>query len=332
MNHARILPRMALIGAAGLWMTAQGCPEEGLRQIGATCYYDGQCGSGLCATETCLDPELDEDGDSLINRIEGALRTNALLADSDGDGLSDPAEIGDLSAPTDSDGDGRLDAIESLLADTDGDCLVDQEDPHDGLSDMESEMFPQACGDGSISCLANPLAGTCAARLGVALAECFHPAGSCYVQYASFAEMSATATWDNGSSLPWSSSGDVTVGQLLGPEGAVCANFRQVESDTVSTVNVDIPKGPAFVLRVGEQDLFIDVTCPGGEVLTVGDEVMQALETCSGLASEVSCELVHNNTCTTDAECGEGWSCCPLGSTPDSGSMCMPGSGCDFGP
>jgi len=318
----------AVLGAAALLVGAAGCSDEGLGRIGATCYHDGQCASGLCASETCLDPELDEDGDGLVNRIEGALRTDALHADSDGDELADPVEVGDLSAPTDSDGDGRIDAIESLAVDADGDCVVDQLDPRDGLSDPPSEALPEACGDGSISCLANPLAGTCAARLGAALAQCFRPAGSCYVQYASAAEVSASVAWDNGARITWVSSGDATTGQLYGPEGGLCATFRSVEGETTTSATVQIPKGPRFSLRAGEDDAVIEVDCPSGELLTLREVEREVLQQCSGLASESSCELYYNGPCTTDAECGEGWSCCPIGSTGDTGSMCVPGAVC----
>ncbi|MCA9519071.1 MAG: DUF4215 domain-containing protein, partial [Myxococcales bacterium] len=49
----------------------------------------------------------------------------------DGDGVGDAAELGDLASPADTDGDGKLDAVESKTADADGDCVPDEVDPAD---------------------------------------------------------------------------------------------------------------------------------------------------------------------------------------------------------
>ncbi|MEZ4632501.1 MAG: hypothetical protein R2880_17615 [Deinococcales bacterium] len=52
-------------------------------------------------------------------------------ADTDEDGIDDATEVGDPNNPTDSDGDGKIDAIESNTVDRDGDGKVDQQDNND---------------------------------------------------------------------------------------------------------------------------------------------------------------------------------------------------------
>lgn len=119
---------------SGLVLTA--CPEDEKRPIGSTCGSDEQCVSGLCASNVCVDPAGDEDGDGLINGLEAALGSDAFDADSDGDGKPDSEELGGDPA-RDTDGDGRPDLIESAIADLDGDCIVDELDPdEDGPGEL----------------------------------------------------------------------------------------------------------------------------------------------------------------------------------------------------
>ncbi|MBI1294095.1 hypothetical protein GC175_03940 [bacterium] len=90
-----------------------------------------------------VDP--DDDNDGLTDVAEAIAGTNPLRADSDGDGKSDTYEVGgNIYAPTDSDGDGIIDALESSIVDSDGDGIVDEADPenHD-------------------PCVPNPAAGAC---------------------------------------------------------------------------------------------------------------------------------------------------------------------------
>jgi len=137
----------------------------------------------------CLNPEADEDTDGIINRIEAALGTNPGLADSDGDGRPDAAEIGDVANATDTDGDGKIDARESAMNDVDHDCIADEVDKSDAFSNLPSTEFSNACGDGKplpgdkpggaaeCDALKSALGGTCAAAFGAAFGDCFDPDG-----------------------------------------------------------------------------------------------------------------------------------------------------------
>lgn len=74
--------------------------------------------------------DTDDDDDNLATATEILLGTNPLLADSDGDGISDGDEIGDLmdtNNPVDSDSDGTIDALDTEdNLDQDSDGLSDQ--------------------------------------------------------------------------------------------------------------------------------------------------------------------------------------------------------------
>jgi hypothetical protein len=115
-----------------------GCGDgDKKRPIGGTCDASEECASGLCYSGTCLDPEADNDGDGLINRIEVAQGSDPLKADTDGDGLSDAEEYEGLVA-RDTDGDGLPDAAESNTTDADEDCIVDELDSRNLVSDGAS--------------------------------------------------------------------------------------------------------------------------------------------------------------------------------------------------
>jgi len=63
---------------------------------------------------------LDSDGDGLLDDVEISLATNPSLRDSDGDGVRDRVEVGDILAPTDTDQDSSIDALDP---DDDGDGI-----------------------------------------------------------------------------------------------------------------------------------------------------------------------------------------------------------------
>ena len=71
--------------------------------------------------------DVDDDDDDLNTVTELLLGTNPLLADTDGDGISDKLEIGELiDQPLDKDSDGTIDALDDTdNTDTDGDGLSD---------------------------------------------------------------------------------------------------------------------------------------------------------------------------------------------------------------
>ncbi|MFO0744733.1 MAG: thrombospondin type 3 repeat-containing protein [Myxococcota bacterium] len=115
------------------------------RPIGEVCGNDGDCEAGLCLEGQCLDPEADNDGDGLINRVEGALGSNPLNPDSDYDGVRDNDEVNGVD-PRDTDGDGVADINESIVTDADQDCLPDELDPDNGTAATDlSPAVPTLC-------------------------------------------------------------------------------------------------------------------------------------------------------------------------------------------
>lgn len=71
----------------------------------------------------------DADMDSLTDTQEQTLGTDRFNPDTDGDGIDDFTEVGNVASPTDTDGDGIINALESTLVDTDSDGVNDQLDP-----------------------------------------------------------------------------------------------------------------------------------------------------------------------------------------------------------
>jgi large repetitive protein len=71
----------------------------------------------------------DADMDGLTDSQEQTLGTSRFNPDTDGDGVNDPTEVGNVASPTDTDGDGVINALESTLVDTDNDGVNNQLDP-----------------------------------------------------------------------------------------------------------------------------------------------------------------------------------------------------------
>jgi len=149
------------LGLSSTW--CDGSPE--LYPVGAICGEHEDCAGGVCGGGTCLDPELDTDGDGLINKIEAALGTDPVNPDTDGDGKPDAVEVGlDLTNPIDTDGDGKIDAIESFYADRDGDCIPDERDPFDDVPESDLAIVAElacCCAGPCTEVSAVPITATC---------------------------------------------------------------------------------------------------------------------------------------------------------------------------
>jgi large repetitive protein len=92
-----------------------------------------------------LEVDGDADGDGLLNGLETEIGTDPYNADSDGDTIPDPVEVGDdTDNPLDSDGDGTIDALDT---DSDDDTIPDKteagdEDPESAPVDTDGDGTP----------------------------------------------------------------------------------------------------------------------------------------------------------------------------------------------
>jgi hypothetical protein len=130
--------RIALASALALSSLAFAACPESRRPLGDTCDSSSQCAEGECIANLCLDPEADDDGDGLVNRLEGALGSSPTSIDSDSDDKDDAIEVGsDPAVPRDTDGDGKPDLIESALLDADNDCVPDELDADDAVPETD---------------------------------------------------------------------------------------------------------------------------------------------------------------------------------------------------
>jgi len=81
-------------------------------------------------------PAGDQDGDGFTNQEETSVGSNPNLSDSDQDGIPDAEEIGDIASPSDVDGDGIIDALDT---DSDNDGIPDSQEAD---SDMDGNGVP----------------------------------------------------------------------------------------------------------------------------------------------------------------------------------------------
>ncbi len=153
---------------------ALGCADDKRKKkYGDFCSEDRDCESGICYANACLDPDGDLDGDGLKNGVEkNLLGTDPGRADTDGDGVPDGEEVGDINAPNDRDGDGIIDALESRLmtADADGDCIPDEYDPENNVYTNDMALLVE------IHCA---LPGVCEAGRAAVKATCIDGVPQC---------------------------------------------------------------------------------------------------------------------------------------------------------
>jgi len=147
MSH---LPRVAqalLLSLIAVSLIAGCSDDKRKKKVGDFCSGDTECADGICYASECLDPDGDYDGDGLKNGVEKhILGTDPGLADTDGDGVPDGEEVGDVNNPNDRDGDGIIDALESRLptADADGDCIPDEYDPENDVFTDDMSLIIEA--------------------------------------------------------------------------------------------------------------------------------------------------------------------------------------------
>ncbi|MFT7579910.1 MAG: hypothetical protein ACI9MR_001577 [Myxococcota bacterium] len=161
---------MACLGLFGVALAAfaganAGCGDDGrqTRTLGSTCNGNTACESGLCMSAVCVDPAADDDRDGLINGLEAALGTDPFAADSDDDGTDDIDELTTGRANVDTDGDGIPDALESSVSDADSDCITDELDAENDVSNADlSPLIPKLC----------RMEGACGAEGAVLSVEC----------------------------------------------------------------------------------------------------------------------------------------------------------------
>lgn len=151
--------------AATACLVTISCGEDGGPvDVGGSCKGDADCRTALCVAARCADPVADQDWDGLTAGDEVRLGLDPFHPDSDRDGVPDGLEVGrDLANPADYDGDGLIDALESMVSDSDGDCLPDQYDPLDAAEPAgSSQMVPVLCNmAGVCGTASNTIVATC---------------------------------------------------------------------------------------------------------------------------------------------------------------------------
>lgn len=111
------------------------------------CDANEDCTTGLCVVGQCLNPNGDDDNDGLTNGFEAQLGSNPLDPDTDGDGRDDGDELDEARrSNVDYDKDDKPDVVESATHDDDGDCIPDQFDAQDSVTNSDlSPMIDVVC-------------------------------------------------------------------------------------------------------------------------------------------------------------------------------------------
>jgi hypothetical protein len=118
----------------------------------------------------------DDDGDGLKNADEVILGTDPTKVDTDDDGKDDLLEVVNVSSPANQDCDQKIDALESSLADSDGDGVMDESDPDDSdgpNADPDADGIPNSSDDNDDN------DSYCDPHLTAVVAGCIHLGDNC---------------------------------------------------------------------------------------------------------------------------------------------------------
>ncbi len=319
---------------------ASACGDEARRPINASCQDDVDCTSGLCLEGVCLDPEGDEDGDGLTNVFEAVVETSAFLPDTDGDGLGDKDEVGDITNATDTDGDGLIDAVESTTADGDRDCIVDQLDADDGsVPSAIVSQIEALCRTAGVCAEAD--AGSIRLRCprGIDEPQCVYDGVEGYEASESrcdqrdndcdgLVDEDCPSRCDDGQQN--GSESDVDCGGAVCdpcPDGSACELARDCVSRSCPGDSCVPPACDDAILNGDESDVDCGGACSAcdvGDGCRADDDCMESV--CSGdVCAAPTCGDGVRNGGESDVDCGGGCGPCAVGEGCDDAQDCVEG-------
>jgi len=243
----------------GLGIAVTACAGDEKRPLGETCGSSSECESGLCLAGVCLDPDADDDRDGLTNRIEAALGSNALNADSDYDGARDGDEVSVAVDNVDTDGDSKPDVLESATLDADSDCVPDQFDGDDvNVATDLSALSALVC---------NPV-GVCGTGVALVTVSCPAATHVALCDYGAIPGYEADETTCDGKDNDCDGRSDEGSGDADGDGTADCVDDDR-DNDSVSSAADNCPD----VANAGQEDADGDLlgdACdlPGPVVIT----------------------------------------------------------------